>query len=328
MQTQLEQHISLRNVYQEWLHTQNLLQILQKQITTLQPFQVQVVMENVVMYRLLHDDQPTPSRLFTSIDAEAIRQGLDAIGAPQAPEEIAKFLAVLQQPWPEYKKTERPLVELTETELRCGLFRQPLVAPIQRLLKVAFMLYQPQTALQHVACCALRYASIYAKTRHIGPPQGVYDDFYSWGVRNEGFASPFNARLLGKTDCQFFSAFVDTDAVFGSKGSLFNAHWSDHDGSWSLDPPFLPETMQRTMNKIRQWRSEEYCPAILLIVPASFTLDYAPDETVRLTAGHHCYTGLDGQLRPLPVDVNIHRFGTLEGFDAERIKQGYLPVSE
>ena len=65
-----------------------------------------------------------------------------------------------------------------------------------------------------------------------------------------------------------------------------------------------------------------------MIVPASFTPDYTPDETVRLTAGYHCYTGLDGQLRPLPVDVNIHRYGMLEGFDAARIQQGYLPETE
>ena len=79
------------------------------------------------------------------------------------------------------------------------------------------------------------------------------------------------------------------------------------------------------MDTIRRWRHEATCPAILLIVPASFQPEYAPDETVLLRAGHHCYTGLDGVLRPLPVDVAIHRFGDLTGFDAEIIQRGYLP---
>ena len=172
----------------------------------------------------------------------------------------------------------------------------------------------------------MRYASIFAKTRHIGPPQIVYDDFYKWGVRNEGFASPFNARMLGKPDGKFFSAFADTDGVFGSQGSLFQARRQDHSGAWCLDPPFLPQTMARTVATIERWRSEPDCPAILLIVPSSFQPAYAPDETVLLQAGHHCYTGLDGQMNPLPVDVSIHRFGPLPGFDAERIQQGYLPT--
>ena len=153
----------------------------------------------------------------------------------------------------------------------------------------------------------------------------MYDHFYKWGVRNEGFASPFNARLLGKPQGHFYSLFRDTDAVFGSEGSIFETTRENHNGAWSLDPPFIPEIMRNAVDLIAEWRKQDNCPAILLIVPSSFKPRLKPDETVYLYAGAHYYTGLEGVLYPLPVDVCIHRYGNLEGFDADLIQQGYLP---
>ena len=316
---------SLSTVYRDWKHTQSLLKTVEARAVELTPDQVAIVLENAVMHRLLITSEPSVPELFLAVDFEAISHGFDAIGRPVDKSLVDVILDVLQSPWPQDNPTEEPAVHLTETELICGDFRQPLVTPVRRLLDVAHSQYEAGQALHHVARCWLRYASIYAKTRHIGPPQGVYEDFYAWGVRNEGFASPFNARLLGKPEGKFFSAFADTDGVFGSHGSLFRAEHTDHTGAWCLDPPFLPKTMERTVDTIRRWRADSDCPAILLIVPTSFKPDYEPDETVRLKAGHHCYTGLDGVLSPLPVDVSIHRYGQLEGFSAERIQEGYSP---
>ena len=171
---------------------------------------------------------------------------------------------------------------------------------------------------------ALRYAALLARTRHIGPPKRVYDAFYDWGVRHEGFASPFNARLLGRPDARFYSACGDVDAPFGSAGSFFAVDRPTDDGAWCLDPPFLDATIARVEARIHQWRSMQG-PAILLIIPASYKLAHRPDETVLLRKGVHVYEGLAGTEHPLPVDVAIHRYGALPGFNHHSVQAGYLP---
>ena len=315
----------LAGVYRDWLHSRHLLQQTIETLSNLKPAQVEVVLENAVMHRLLHSVGPKVPELFAEVDREALAHGFEAIEHAATDKDYDAILAIIGQAWPTEPPTEVPNPRLTDEALVVGAFTQPLVTPVKRLIEEAMSHYEESVALDYVARCALRYASIYAKPRHIGPPQGVYDDFYAWGVRNEGFASPFNARLLGSESGKFFSAFKDTDGVFGSQGSLFQADRRDHPGAWCLDPPFLPKTMQRTVNTIRKWRAEENCPPVLLIVPSSFQPDYEPEETVHLKAGHHCYTGLDGVLSPLPVDVSIHRYGEMEGFSATKIQEGYLP---
>ena len=316
---------NLSEVYRDWHQSRVILSNASNILDSLSPDLVEVVLENAVMHRLLHSDMPMVPTLFAQVDHEALSHGYEAVGFSPTDEQTRLLIELFQQDWPVNGPSPLPKPRLTADFLEFGEFQQALVTPVQRLLDEARTRYAEDKALEYVARCALRYASIYAKTRHIGPPQGVYDDFYTWGVRNEGFASPFNARLLGTPSGKFFSAFKDTDGVFGSQGSLFQADRSDHPGAWCLDPPFLPKTMQRAVNTIRAWRAEEGCPPVLLIVPSSFTPDYEPEETVQLKAGHHCYTGLDGVLSPLPVDVSIHRYGHLEGFSATKIQEGYLP---
>ena len=316
---------SLGDVYRDWCHSRTLLSEAQSVLSTLSTTQVEIVLENAVMHRLLHSDSPQVPILFSQVDEEALSHGYEAIEYSATDAQTKALVALFGRAWPADAPTPLPQPHLSEDSIEFGLFRQPLVTPVQRLLDEAHRRYDRVEALTYVTRCALRYASIYAKTRHIGPPQGVYDDFYTWGVRNEGFASPFNARLLGSQSGKFFSAFKDTDGVFGSQGSLFQAQRSDHPGAWCLDPPFLPKTMQRAVNTIRRWRSEADCPPVLLIVPSSFVPDFKPEETVELKAGYHCYTGLDGVLSPLPVDVSIHRYGHLEGFSASKIQEGYRP---
>ena len=47
-------------------------------------------------------------------------------------------------------------------------------------------------------------------------------------------------QLLGKKHA-FFSAFPQTDAIFGLVVSFI---WKDFDGAWCVDPPFLEEHPQ------------------------------------------------------------------------------------
>lgn len=171
----------------------------------------------------------------------------------------------------------------------------------------------------------MRYASIFARTRHIGPPQRVYDLLYDWGVRNEGFASPFNARMLGTPEGVFFSAFPNTDGFYGSRGSFFESTLSDYPGGWCVDPPFIKETLDRACEKLRPWLATDVATPVLFICPSDYAMPLEVDETVTLRAGHHIYEGMSGESRQLPLDVAIHRIGEMEGFDAAAVLAGYEP---
>ena len=92
-----------------------------------------------------------------------------------------------------------------------------------------------------VRCC-LRYGSMLAASHHWAAPAAVFDALWRLGVRNEGFASPLNSGLFGRADCRFFSLFKDTDAPFGSCGSVFAqpvAALAALPGGWELNPPFV-----------------------------------------------------------------------------------------
>lgn len=293
--------------------------------------QLEVTLENALMRLLLEFGARPPMRLHARLEPRHLHRGLSCVGA--SPEQrlglapaLCDAIVSAARREPEEAAPDELAPALSERELVVGEFRLTRDAPVERLLGVATERLGEQPGARAVAAAALRYASIHARTRHIGPPQRVYDHLWRWGVRNEGFASPFNARLLGRPEGRFFSAFADTDGPFGSQGSFFGVKDpSEHPGAWCLDPPFLPETMRRTEAVIRRWRDREAPPTILLIVPSSHDLALEPDEHVELTHERHHYEGLDGQLHPLPVDVSIYRFGRLEGFDARTIQAGYLP---
>lgn len=178
-------------------------------------------------------------------------------------------------------------------------------------------------AVNAILRSALRYGSIYAETRHIGPPQKVYDLFYDWGIRNEGFASPFNARLLEKPEAQFYSLFKDTDEIFGSAGSFFKLNHPKNPGHWCLDPPFTSELMTKVDSILKVWLETYENLSFILIIPESHIPVNQPDETVTLKKNIHHYEGLEGVLKPLPVNVCIHRYGKLDGFSTEAILEGY-----
>jgi hypothetical protein len=61
--------------------------------------------------------------------------------------------------------------------------------------------------------------------------------YTDWGVRNEAFASPLDARLFGKEGATYFSVFPDTDEAFGSAGDFFADDNPGRPGSWLFHPP-------------------------------------------------------------------------------------------
>lgn len=318
---------SLDRTYHEWLRATQVLTAARDEVdTSLEP-SLEAALENALMRKTLDLPEAEPDDLFSALSVDDVAAGLRIVGNDDhASQNAAERLApMLRSALVDLPSAQAPPPELTATELRIGAFSLPRVTPVDRALSEAIRRHGEDLGLRHTLACALRYAAIYARTRHIGPPQAVYDAFYAWGVRNEGFASPFNARLLGKDDAGFYSAFPSTDAALGSRGSFFSADPTRHEGAWSVDPPFLPELMSRVDAIIRRWRALPRPPTVLLIIPASHTPDVPVEETVRLESGTHHYSGLDGELRPLPVDVNIHRIGPLDGWDPEVIREGYLP---
>ena len=94
-----------------------------------------------------------------------------------------------------------------------------------------------------VVRCALRYGLIISNSQQWSLPSAQYDILYNkYGVRYEGFASPFNSKLLGRG--KFCSLFEDTDAVFGSIGGFFKTDMAtDNVQCWAVNPPYIDKML-------------------------------------------------------------------------------------
>jgi len=286
--------------------------------------QAPAVLENALMHTLLHDEVARPGALWPRVDAEALAVGLACaqIGSPALAPSLARGIAeTLRDP---IRPAALPQPVVAQSYFAIGGFQLQRNDWVNRAWLVVAQHHGPRAATDAVLVSALRYAALLARTRHIGPPRRVYDAFYDWGVRHEGFASPFNARLMGRPGARFFSACGDVDAPFGSSGSFFEVDRPTDNGAWCLDPPFLDTTIARVEARIARWR-RDHGTTILLIIPAAYKVAHRPEETVLLQQGVHVYEGLAGTEHPLPVDVAIHRYGPLPGFSAEVVQAGYLP---
>lgn len=317
---------SLLENYADWLMTRQVV-LSTKALFAARGLPVErswIVLENALMHTLLHDEVARPKALWHRVDAAALAVGLGCGGIDGTGLAEGLALGIAETLRDPIRPAALPAPTVSPDRFSIGgfaLLRNPWV---DRAWQVVADRESGGFATEAVLAAGLRYAALLARTRHIGPPRRVYDAFYTWGVRNEGFASPFNARLLGRPGARFFSACGDVDAPFGSRGSFFGAKATPGEGAWCLDPPFLPATIARAEARIGTWRAHGG-PAALLIIPASHAVDIAPDETVVLRKGVHVYEGLAGTEHPLPVDVAVHRYGELPGFDARVVEEGYLP---
>lgn len=99
-----------------------------------------------------------------------------------------------------------------------------------------------------------RYSAIMANSQQWGLPFEQYDYLYDkYGVRYEGFASPLNARLMGKSGAKFCSLFYDVDKPFGSIGSFFdNKLYTNTKDKfhWMINPPYTEELLSLAANKM------------------------------------------------------------------------------
>ncbi len=315
----------LKTLYHQWSCSQTILSEACRLLSTHPTSKIKAGLENALMRNVLDYTEPSPLDLFAALTVDVLQFGFSCVGLQVDIESAERLYEFIQSTIGSTGSELLPDIECTEDALVLGAFTLRRNAPVNRLLSFARQSLSKDKAVAHVLCSALQYNALYAETRHIGPPQCVYDDFHRWGIRNEGFASPFNARLLGKFNAGFFSAFPQTDGIFGSRGSFFHADWKRFDGAWCVDPPFLEETLSQVDAIVGRWRKEG-CPPVLFIGPSSYQMKTPFDEEIRLEKGTHFYEGLDGGLHPLPMDVSIWRFGEIEGFDTARIIEGYLPA--
>lgn len=285
--------------------------------------QVKAGLENTLM-NILQNQKISGKDLFLKTDHAIITSGFNYADLILTESEAHHCSELI---WDLAKNYSKPLdsskLEMHSDHFKIGDFTLNRNQYIDKAYQLVEKKTNKLNASNAILRSALRYASIYAETRHIGPPQKVYDMFYDWGIRNEGFASPFNARLLGKKNAQFYSLFKDTDEVFGSGGSFFDLKAPKNPGHWCLDPPFTKELMNEVDSVLKDWLSRYEDLSFLLIIPQSHTPLNTPDETVTLKKDIHFYEGLEGVLKPLPVNVCIHRYGHLEGFSAVDIIEGY-----
>ncbi|ATZ80282.1 WW domain-containing protein [Bodo saltans virus] len=101
----------------------------------------------------------------------------------------------------------------------------------------------------------LRYLCYGITGQHISLPIKVYDYMYkNMDVKGEGFASPFNSKLLEKDGTIFCSLFYDTDKWFGSKGAFSSKILIEYGEKFNfmLNPPYIPEVMEKMYNYVME----------------------------------------------------------------------------
>jgi hypothetical protein len=318
---------SLTQEYDRWLRNNYILETVYQQYNEAfgTPHQWKAALENALMYTALEQKEYNPD-LVSELTPTRLLHGLHCVDLSLEGNEqgIHTLHRSIENASKAYQASpQKNHLSWNSDEFKYGAFSLQRNSYLDKAFKTIAKVEGDDKAAEKLLIASLRYASIFAETRHIGPPQSVYNDFYDWGVRNEGFASPFNARLLDKKNAKFYSLFPDTDKPFGSGGSFFHLSEPVNEGHWSLDPPFLPEIMRRVDSRIKEWRQRFPQIAILYIIPQSHTPAFPPDETVTLQANQHYYEGLDGKKHPLPVNVCVHRYGRLDGFEPQKIIKGY-----
>lgn len=95
--------------------------------------------------------------------------------------------------------------------------------------------------------------------------------YTDWGVRNEAFASPLDARFLGMEGAAYFSAFPDTDAAFGSSGDFFTADdpFSIYPGNWFVHPPPADSVLVRAARAIVNAMSLDAPRTVFFLTPST-----------------------------------------------------------
>lgn len=138
-----------------------------------------------------------------------------------------------------------------------------------------------QTQINLITQMLMRYSSILSRGQQWNMPFKNYKYLYDkYNVRIEGFASPLNSQLLmiNYYDTSYGSLFYDTDKYFGSIGSFFSIPNKLFKGSIVINPPYVYDIMENTINyilKICNKKSEDKEYVRFFIIMPCWT-DYKP----------------------------------------------------
>src|SRR3989304_3979822 len=118
--------------------------------------------------------------------------------------------------------------------------------------------------------CALRYASILARSQQWNIPEKVYKIWVEkYKLEIEGFASPFNSQIIKFGKHKFGSLFKNLDKVFGSIGNIFEQNLVGKVST--LNPPFVIDIMDSAVNKaiekMEQAKIDNMPTIIFMVVP-------------------------------------------------------------
>ncbi|KAF4321821.1 hypothetical protein BBO99_00004504 [Phytophthora kernoviae] len=112
-------------------------------------------------------------------------------------------------------------------------------------------------------CLLLRYDSLDGGGFQAALNEECFDVLLKYfDAKMECFASPLNSRYS-----RFCSAFLDTDAAFGSVGSFFD--FSPRSGCFEANPPFIPKVIKRMADHMTALLNAADGPlAFIVIIPA------------------------------------------------------------
>jgi ubiquinone/menaquinone biosynthesis C-methylase UbiE len=195
----------------------------------------------------------------------------------------------------------------SDEEIRYDQFVMKSTDRIKQLIKMA--------GCEAVTAMLIRYDSIINQGQQWGPEQWHFDDLYdNFGVKNEGFASPLNSRLLGKPNITFCSLFPDVDSKFGSFGNFFNTRLVESYDNWWINPPFITSLIDEVVTKIEgtfvDAKINDILINIFMLVPdwvdSSFhkKLRESPQKVyqVELLKGKYNFMTSDGKIIPAMVN--------------------------
>jgi hypothetical protein len=155
----------------------------------------------------------------------------------------------------------------------------------------------------------------------------------------EGFASPLNSQLmLIRRDAKFCSLFKDTDACFGSIGSIFDLDAKDVEGKTMINnPPYVEKIMDDLMKLQTNWM-EQVPVRIIMVVPnwedaeyfqLAMESPYLKYEELLKAKEHFYETNKKGNIEKIVATFPSHIF-VFSSFEDEskEIEDMYKTVAE
>ncbi len=188
------------------------------------------------VYRVVSPEEPFNNKLAGELVEKKI-----ALNATAAGVMVRDILAIITRRLSKLPRPSGDQPVLNADSLSYGShFRTNMTPRIRRLIELG--------NVEKAAAVVLRYAVVVSAGQQWGLPQAHVDYLYdNFGVRGEAFASPLNARLLGKKQAVFCSVFPDTDSPYGSIGSFFklSPEAIAQVGNWVVNPPFVEALLEK-----------------------------------------------------------------------------------